>query len=119
MMNLSKLKRNNKRKKKNEFSKVLLIQESVLIWVITLSYIVLAFVCVLLGFTGSLPWLSVIPSLAWATYGVSQGFYYNKSKKENTKDGIKYETVMAQLQNQISAAGPAEESDELDPFGPI
>jgi len=54
---------------------------------------------VLLGFTGSLPWLSVIPSLAWATYGVSQGFYYNKSKKENTKNGIKYETVMAQLQN--------------------
>ena len=119
MMNLSKLKRNNKRKKKNEFSKVLLIQESVLIWVITLSYIVLAFVCVLLGFTGSLPWLSVIPSLAWTTYGVSQGFYYNKRKKENTKNGIKYETVMAQLQNQMPAAGPAEESDEPDPFGSI
>ena len=27
----------------------------------------------------------------------SQAFYYNKAKKENTKDGIKYESVMHEL----------------------
>jgi hypothetical protein len=36
-----------KDKKKLEFSKLLLVQESVLIWVITLSFIALAFVCII------------------------------------------------------------------------
>lgn len=36
-------------------------------------------------------------SLPWTAYGVSQCFYYDKSKAENTKDGIKYETVMTDL----------------------
>ena len=95
-------------KKKQEFSKRLLIQESFLIWIITISYIVLAFICVLFNYTGSLPWLSVIPGVAWSAYGVSQGFYYNKSKKENTRDGIKFETVMTELLNE------KEENIDLD-----
>jgi len=95
-------------KKKQEFSKRLLIQESFLIWIITISYIVLAFICVLFNYTGSLPWLSVIPGVAWSAYGVSQGFYYNKSKKENTRDGIKFETVMTELLNE------KEENMDLD-----
>lgn len=95
-------------KKKQEFSKRLLVQESFLIWIITISYIVLAFICVLFNYTGSLPWLSVIPGVAWSAYGVSQGFYYNKSKKENTRDGIKFETVMTELLNE------KEENIDLD-----
>ena len=95
-------------KKKQEFSKRLLIQESFLIWIITISYIVLAFICVLFNYTGSLPRLSVIPGVAWSAYGVSQGFYYNKSKKENTRDGIKFETVMTELLNE------KEENIDLD-----
>ena len=90
-------KRNNKRKK--QFSKVLLIQESVLIWITTLSFLVLAAVCIWRDYTGSLPWLTAMISFPWAAYGVSQCFYYNKSKNENTKNGIKYETVMADLLN--------------------
>ena len=86
--------------KQKEFSKKLLVQESLLIWVITICYIVLAFICILKDYTGSLPWLSVIPGVAWAAYGTSQGFYYNKAKAENTKDGIKYETVIGELLNQ-------------------
>ena len=35
------------KKKKIEFSKALLIQESILIWITTLSFIVLAFYCVM------------------------------------------------------------------------
>ena len=87
--------------KKQEFSKRLLVQESMLVWVITISYIVLAFVCIFHNYTGSLPWLSVIPGVAWSAYGVSQGFYYNKAKAENVASGIKYETVMAELAKQL------------------
>lgn len=86
--------------KKQEFSKALLIQESFLIWIITFAYIILAFVCVLKGFSGSLPWLSVIPGLAWGAYGVSQACYYSKAKAENTAQGIKFETVMANLKQE-------------------
>lgn len=85
------------KKKKKEFSKVLLIQESALIWIMTLSFLGLAALCILKDYTGSLPWLTAMISLPWTAYGVSQCFYYNKSKAENTKDGIKYDTVMTEL----------------------
>jgi hypothetical protein len=32
----------------------------------------------------------------WTAYGVSQTFYYKKAEKENTKGGIKYDTVLAE-----------------------
>ena len=84
-------------KNKREFSKTLLVQESVLIWIITLSFIILAFYAVSLGYTGSLPWLAAMASFPWAAYGVSQVWYYKKSMIENSKDGIKYETVIRDL----------------------
>ena len=83
--------------KNNEFSKTLLNQESVLIWIVTISFIVMAFICIFNGYFGELPWLAVLCSCAWAAYGVSQACYYNKSKAENTQGGIKYDAVMAQL----------------------
>lgn len=83
-----------KHSKKQEFSKTLLAQESILIWVITVSYIALAFYCVHKGFTASLPWLTALPTVAWAAYGVSQNAYYKKSTAENTKDGIVFESAM-------------------------
>lgn len=84
-------------KQKREFSKTLLIQESVLIWISTLAYIVLAFYCICNGYMGSLPWLTASASLPWAAYGVSQVYYYKKSMAENTKDGVKYASVMKEL----------------------
>ncbi len=84
----------NKSQSKLEFSKTLLIQESILIWITTLAYIFLAFYCIKYQYLGTLPWLTAGVSLPWAAYGISQGFYYNKSKKENTKDGIKYELAL-------------------------
>ena len=83
--------------RKTEFSKVLLIQESVLIWIMTLAFLGLAALCIVRDYTGSLPWLTAMISLPWSAYGVSQCFYYNKAKSENTQGGIKYETVMANL----------------------
>lgn len=85
--------------KNKEFSKVLLIQESALIWINTISHIILAFYCVMCGYAGALPWVSASASLPWVAYGVSQGFYYNKAKAENSKNGIKYDTVMKEVEN--------------------
>ena len=77
-------------KNKREFSKILLIQESALIWITTIALIGLAYLCIILGYLGSLPWLAAMVSFPWAAYGVSQAFYYNKSKAENTEGGITY-----------------------------
>lgn len=90
--------------KKTEFSKILLIQESILIWIMTIAFIYLAFECVTNQYFGELPWLTAMVSFPWAAYGISQTAYYQKSKAENTKDGIKYESVMAQI-NQDQAVG--------------
>jgi hypothetical protein len=84
----------NSKKKNRTFSKALLIQESILIWILTFSFIILAFLCVATGYTGGLPWLSVTLTGAWSAYGISQAMYYNKSKAENTKGGIVYDTVV-------------------------
>lgn len=81
--------------KKIEFSKLLLIQESILIWIITIAFIFLAFICVFNGYLGTLPWLTAMVSLPWGAYGASQAFYYNKSKAENTQGGIKYDLVVS------------------------
>lgn len=84
-------------KKDMEFSKRLLLQESLLIWVVTLAFIVLAFVCIANQYFGELPWITAMATAPWGAYAVGQGFYYRKAEKENTQGGIKYETVMAQI----------------------
>lgn len=89
------------KKPKKEYSKGLLTQESILIWITSLLYIALAFFCIIYGYTGSLPWITASASLPWAAYGVSQVFYYKKSMLENTKGGIKYDTVMKELDNSL------------------
>ena len=81
-------------KTKKEFSKKLLVQESILIWIITFAFIILAFVCVVNQYFGELPWLAAMCAFPWTAYGASQAFYYRKAEKENTKGGIKYDTTM-------------------------
>lgn len=90
-----------KKKEKKEFSKWLLVQESFLIWFISLGFLALAFYCINLGYMGSLPWLTAMVSFPWAAYGVSQAFYYKKAVKENTEGGIKFETTLAELNNKL------------------
>ena len=87
-----------KTENKMEFSKRLLLQESMLIWIITIAFIILAFVCVSNQFFGELPWLAAMCAFPWTAYGASQAFYFRKAEKENTKGGIKYETVMTEYQ---------------------
>ena len=81
------MKKNNKKK---SFSKTLLIQESILIWIITFAFLFLAFYSVFTGYSGELPFLSTMVGLPWAAYGVSAAYYYKKSMKENSEKGITY-----------------------------
>jgi hypothetical protein len=78
------------KKNKTEFSKILLIQESILVWITTLAFLALAFKSINLGYFGDLAWLTVLCGSIWTAYGVSQACYYQKSKAENTEGGIKY-----------------------------
>lgn len=110
-------------KKHTEFSKILLKQESALIWVISIAFLVLAFYCIFKGFTGSLPWLAAMVGFPWTAYGVSQAMYYKKSEKENTAGGIKYDTTMEELRKQIenkyaqvNTCDYSEYDDGIDPY---
>ena len=80
-------------KKKLEFSKALLVQESILVWITTISFIVLAFLSIEHDFLGEFTWLAALCTALWAAYGVSQAFYYKKAMAENTKGGIKYKMI--------------------------
>lgn len=60
----------------------------------SLTFLILAFYCIYMGYTGSLPWLAAMVAFPWTAYGVSQAFYYRKAMAENTKDGIKFESVL-------------------------
>ena len=82
------------RNKPKEFSKRLLIQESALIWLLTVAFVGLAYLCVFRGYNGSLPWLTVALTGSWTAYGVSQACYYNKAKAENTAGGVVYEMAI-------------------------
>lgn len=97
--------RRRRNNKKFEFSKLLLLQESILIWIITIAFIVLAFVCVKNQYFGELPWLAAMCGFPWTAYGVSQACYYKKAEKENTKGGIKYQTTMYEIENNEEAVG--------------
>ena len=54
-----------------EFSKSLLVQESILIWIVTITFLILAFVCILNQYFGELPWLAAMAGFPWTAYGVS------------------------------------------------
>ena len=98
-------------KKKTEFSKSLLIQETVLVWVITLAFIVLAYICITNGYVGELPWLTSIVAFPWGAYGVSQACYYKKAQAENTANGIKFETIMAEMNKPSTSEEDDNEND--------
>ena len=94
---MEKKKTKGKYVKKQEFSKTLLIQESALVWVVTLGAFYLAFYCIKNQYFGELPWIVALVGFPWTAYGVSQACYYGKSMKENTVGGIKYETAIKEI----------------------
>lgn len=99
------------KKQKNEYSKALLIQESALIWILTIGMLGLAYLCIVQGYVGTIPWLAAMVAFPWTAYGVSQAMYYRKSEKENTKNGIKFESVMAEVN---ALYGSAAQNNTID-----
>ena len=81
----------------------------------TLVFLYLAYMSIDMGYTGSLPWLSAMVSFPWAAYAVSAGFYYSKSKAENTVGGITYESAF----KSSNAAADVLTVDKLDGGTPV
>lgn len=85
---------------KMAFSKKLVNDIRILLWIITLSSIALAFYCVHLGYLGTLPWIAALVGLPWSAHGVVCSFYLNMAKSDHSQGGITYEQAMAQINNQ-------------------
>ena len=78
----------HKRKKRVEFSKIIIISVSALTLAITI------FSCALMWHTADTsPLAYLIPSI-FGELATATGFYYKKAEKENTKGGITYDTAM-------------------------
>lgn len=68
---------------KFEFSKLIVIFETVLIAILTIKILSLIELSIRTQFDGLFPYLTTLVSVAWAAYGTSVSFYYNKAKLEN------------------------------------
>lgn len=84
------------KKKPLEYSKRVVRDIRVLLWVVTVGGLVLAAYCIYSGYIGSLPWLSAMVGLPWSAHGVVCSFYLNMSKSDHREGGITFETAKAQ-----------------------
>lgn len=99
------MKRSNKRRKskskaakKLDFSKRLINDIRILLWVVTIGGIWLAFYCINKGYVGSLPWITAMVGLPWTAHGTVCSFYMNMSKSDHRGadgDGITYAAAQA------------------------
>lgn len=85
-----------------QWSKILILLETILVFYATVKSFTLATLAINGGFEGSLPWITSLVGLIYAAYGTSVGFYYNKGKAEE----------VAKIQNGI---GQAIEDNENKP----
>lgn len=78
--------------KKFEYSKLIIIFETILIGFLTFKVLNLVELSINNLFDGSFPYLTTMVSVAWAAYGTSVSFYYSKAKLENqiklSKQGV-------------------------------
>lgn len=86
----------NKDKPKLEYSKRVVRDIRVLLWVVTVGGLLLAAYCIYSGYIGSLPWLSAMVGLPWSAHGVVCSFYLNMAKSDHSEGGITFETAKAQ-----------------------
>lgn len=85
--------------KKIEFSKKLICDIRLLLWVVTLSGIILAFYCIHLGYLGTLGWITTLVGLPWAAHGAICSFYLNMAKSDHKAGSITYDIAMKTLEN--------------------
>lgn len=86
----------NKNKPKLEYSKRIVRDIRVLLWIVTVGGLILAAYCIYSGYVGSLPWLSAMVGLPWSAHGVVCSFYLNMAKSDHSEGGITFETAKAQ-----------------------
>lgn len=79
--------------KKRDYSKQLISDVRWLLWAVTLGGIFLATLCILKGYTGSLPWVSAMVGLPWTSHGTICSFYLNMAKSDHKEGGITYESA--------------------------
>lgn len=84
-----------KKTKQREWSKQLIADIRILLWVVTIGGLVLAGWCIHKGFIGSLPWLSAMVGLPWTAHGVICSCYLNMAKSDHRVGGITYEKAKA------------------------
>ena len=60
----------------------------------TFAVLALCALAILLDYAGALPYLTTLIGALQAVTGVVLGAYFNKSKAENTKGGIVYDTAL-------------------------
>lgn len=77
------VKKENPKRVVFEFSKIIIIMETILVCYVTYKTIGFIEMAIITQFTGSLSYLTTLISVVWAAYGTSVSFYYNKSKAEN------------------------------------
>ena len=85
----------SKDKKKMDFSKRLIADIRLLLWLVTIGGLALAFYCIRKDFSGSLPWISAMVGLPWTAHGVVCSFYLNMSKSDHSEGGITFEAAKA------------------------
>lgn len=83
------------RPQKTEFSKQLIADIRVLLWVVTVGGLFLAAYCIRVGYTGSLPWISAMVGLPWTAHGTVCAFYLNMAKPDHRRGGITYDAAKA------------------------
>ncbi len=81
--------------KKPEFSKRLIADIRLLLWVVTLGGLALAAYCIHEDYAGALPWLSAMVGLPWTAHGVVCSFYLNMAKSDHKAGGITFESAKA------------------------
>ena len=75
-------------------SKVIAIGVLLMDAVATLAVLALCGLAIVRQYDGALPYLTTLIGALQAVTGVVLGAYFNKSKAENTKGGIVYDTAM-------------------------
>ena len=91
--------------KQQEFSKRLISDIRLLLWVVTLGGLVLAAYCISKGYTGSLPWLTAMVGLPWTAHGTVCAFYLNLCKSDHKEGGITFEAAKAADFNEAGSGG--------------
>lgn len=80
----------NSKKKRLEYSKKVVSDIRILLWITTLGGLLLAFYCVHNGYVGELGWITSLVGLAWAAHGTVSSFYLNMAKSDHREGGITY-----------------------------